>query len=294
MAGKLSYQKSFSNMTNAIKIAAAASLVTPSVAENGAHLRDLMTQAREGGARLIHFPEGALSGYVKAQIFDWAAVDWRLLRAELDEMAAHARRLGLWTVLGCNHRLTPPNRPHNSLYVISDDGALVGRYDKRLCSNAEISDWYSPGFEPLVFDIDGFRFGAVLCIEIFFPDLFAEYERLGADCVLFSTYTASLAMTIAARGHAAVNNYWISLATTTQSKYDVASIIGPDGEFLAQSSSHGDSGLTFGALSRMDPRYDVPLNKARPWRAMAKQGDIYRARRVDDPHSRDRLTFLAP
>lgn len=29
------------------------------------------------------------------------------------------------------HPLTPPNRPHNSLYVVNDKGRLVTRYDKR-------------------------------------------------------------------------------------------------------------------------------------------------------------------
>ena len=135
-------------MIDSIKIAAASTRVSQDVRENGRHLRELMTQASEAGARLIHFPEGALSGYVKAQILDWKQVDWCALRAELDATADHARQLHLWTVFGCNHRLTPPNRPHNSLYVVSDEGALIGRYDKRFCSNTEINDWYRRVLRP--------------------------------------------------------------------------------------------------------------------------------------------------
>lgn len=281
-------------MIDSIKIAAASTRVSQDVRENGRHLRELMTQASEAGARLIHFPEGALSGYVKAQILDWKQVDWCALRAELDATADHARQLHLWTVFGCNHRLTPPNRPHNSLYVVSDEGALIGRYDKRFCSNTEINDWYSPGFAPLIFEVDGFKFGTILCIEIFFPELFAEYERLRVDCVLFSTSSSSPTTTNLACAHAAVNNYWLSISQWSQDDGDTAGLIGPDGKFLARSSADGSASMALGALNRADPSYDIPLNKARPWRAKAKQGEIYEARRVNDPQSRERTSFLIP
>src|SRR5208283_2672557 len=43
-------------------------------------------------------------------------------RDELAATVALAGELRLWTVLGSIHRLTPPHRPHNSLYVISNRG----------------------------------------------------------------------------------------------------------------------------------------------------------------------------
>jgi hypothetical protein len=41
-------------------------------------------------------------------------------------------------------------------------------------------------------------------------------------------------------------------------------------------------------LDRTDPDLDVALNKARPWRATARAGDIYATRRVTDARSLDR------
>jgi predicted amidohydrolase len=29
----------------------------------------------------------------------------------------------------------------------------------------------------VVFDVDGYRFGCVICVEINFPHLFSQYER---------------------------------------------------------------------------------------------------------------------
>jgi predicted amidohydrolase len=38
-----------------------------------------------------------------------------------------------------------PRRPHLSLYVISDQGAVVTRYDERMLSNTKVSHMYTPG-----------------------------------------------------------------------------------------------------------------------------------------------------
>ena len=81
----------------------------------------------------------------------------------------------------------PPHRPHNSLYVVSDRGELVTRYDERLLSNTKISFMYSPGKIPVTFEVDGVRFGCALGMEAHYPEIFIEYERLDVDCVLFST-----------------------------------------------------------------------------------------------------------
>ena len=96
-------------------IAVAQALITPNVENNRDHIRALMERAAEAGARVVHFPEGALSGYVKSEVKAWEDVDWNALDHELAAIALHAGRLGVWLVLGCNHRLAAPLWPHNSL-----------------------------------------------------------------------------------------------------------------------------------------------------------------------------------
>src|SRR6185436_10664591 len=98
-----------------LTIATAQSYISTDVRENGQEVRRLMRQAREGGAAIIHFPEGALSGYSKSQIKNWDDVDWDTLLCEKRLVADYARQLELCVVVGCNHRLTPPHRPQNSL-----------------------------------------------------------------------------------------------------------------------------------------------------------------------------------
>ncbi|GAA1563904.1 carbon-nitrogen hydrolase family protein [Kribbella sancticallisti] len=270
-----------------IRIAVAQPTITKDAKENGATVRKLMREAATGKARLIQFPEGQLSGYPKEQLQDWSEVDWPVVRDELEKIKKLAARLRLWVVLGSAHPLTPPNRPHNSLYVISDAGEIVDRYDKRFCSNTEITQFFSPGFEPIVFDVDGYRFGCVLCVEVSFPHLFAEYERLGVECLLLSAYPVDSTLELKARAHAAINCYWISLSLPAQTTHLMASgVIAPDGTYAATvaPSAH----LTLTTIDRDTPTYDIPLNKARPWRSTALKQTIYTTRRVADPRSTNR------
>ncbi|GLH77876.1 hypothetical protein SSBR45G_27840 [Bradyrhizobium sp. SSBR45G] len=250
-----------------LSIAAASSVIDANVRANGMHVRALMTKAAALGVRLVQFPEGALSGYVNAEIHDWDAVDWRTLQAELELTAAHAARLGIWVVVGANHQRTPPLWPHNALYVISDRGAVVGRYDKRVISHSEAMHWYTSGTEPLVFEVDGFRFGCALCIEIHFPELFMEYARLGVDAVLFSAYADDPIFDVAARAHAAMNNVWFSVSTPASCRSSLpCSLIGPDGFPFGRPTAEAD--LVHGVLDAA--KYEIALTKARPWRAKVR------------------------
>ncbi|GAA0935776.1 carbon-nitrogen hydrolase family protein [Kribbella koreensis] len=268
-----------------IRIAVAEPMITKDPAENGAKVRELMKVAAGHKARLIQFPEGQLSGFPNEQFQDWSEVDWPLVRDELDKIQKLAARLKLWVVLGSAHPLTPPNRPHNSLYVISDQGRIVDRYDKRYCSNTELTRYFSPGFEPIVFDVDGYRFGCALCVEVNFPALFSHYERLGVECLLLSAYPADAIFEVKARAHAAINNYWIAMSLPAQTADLMPSgLIAPDGTYVATVTPPAE--LTIATIDRDDPTYEIPLTKLRPWRALARKGDIYSARRVvGDPRS---------
>jgi predicted amidohydrolase len=272
-----------------IVLATAPSLITPDVRANGAHIREMMGQARTEGARIIHFPEGALSGYAKNEVLAWQDVDWEYIRSEISLIAEAAKALGLWVVLGCNHQLNTPNLPHNSLYVISDKGELVDRYDKRLCSHTEINGWYSPGTSPVVIEVDGYRFGLALCIEVQFPELFMEYGRLGADAVLLSAYAREPIFHVLAQAYAAANNLWISVSTPAQCATGLpVAVFAPDGSLAAKAASASAPAIIKTVLDRDDEKYDVALKKARPWRALAREGGIYCKRMVEDERSRNR------
>ena len=257
---------------------------------NGQAARQLMRAAAHQGARLIVFPEGHLSGYAKEQIRDWDDVDWTLVREELQQTSDLPRDLGLWTVMGSAHPLTAPTWPHNSMYVISDQGRIVDRYDKRICSHTEASHWYTPGSQPTVFDVDGYRFGVATCVEINFPHLFTEYADLGVDCLLLPTYPVDAIFRTKALALAAINSYWIAVCSVAQRQDLFASeLIAPDGSSVGIVD---DERLPLVAdLDRDDPAFKVSLKFARPWRALAREAASHGDHTpIDDPRSLDRTT----
>ncbi|WP_426228200.1 carbon-nitrogen hydrolase family protein [Pararhizobium sp. DWP3-4] len=270
----------------------AQTVVSADIAANGAAIRVMIVNAAEKGARIVGFCEGALSGYSKFQIgspAEWEGFDWAAQEAALRSIAALCGELGIFAVVGGAHRLPAGHPPHNSVYVLSDSGSLLTRYDKRFLSNSELGGWYTPGALPIIVEVDGFRLGCAICIESQFPEIFSDYERMGVDGVIFSSYGLPSYFQIALRAHAGLNCLWIGAATPAQKAgKGPAGIIGPDGEWMAQCAPTPEPGLVVADLDRTDPTYDIPLQKGRPWRVRARQGDIYRDQMIDDPRSHTR------
>ncbi len=276
-----------------ITIATAQSFISKDVRENGVEIRKLMTQAHKQGARLVNFPEGAMSGYVdkKAQILDWADVDWAALREELELTCKLAKELKLWVALGCNHQLTAPNKPHNSIYIISDEGKIHTRYDKQWCSNNETLNWYTPGKHLTTFEVDGWKFGCAICVEIQFPELFLTYGAEQIDCLLYSVYRDDSMFGIQAQAYAACNNFWFSLSSAQQASSSLPSkMIGPSGQ-IQTSCEPNESTLCISTLDMSDENYHVALNHARPWRAIARQSDFYNSGNITDERSSNKNSF---
>jgi predicted amidohydrolase len=233
---------------------------------SGEEVRGLMRQAAKAGARLVHFPEGALcfpSKWVMSELgpdeigpSDWSKADWPVLQSELDRTAALARELGIWTVIPSVHQLAE-ERPHNSMYVVSDQGKVVARYDERTLSTTKINWMYTPGTEPVTFEVDGYRFGLALGLDVLFPELFTEYDRLGVDGVLVSYASNGVSRNehigIQARGTAANNTCWISLAVTANPTAGLASgVTDPRGEWAVQAPDDGTPAVAVTELQRAD------------------------------------------
>jgi predicted amidohydrolase len=280
--------------TDPIRIAV-AQLDTPSdpsaaaMHRAGRDIRQLMSAAREQGARLIHFCEGAICTPDKRIMSsnpdavaeaDWTRFDWAAQQAELRSIAEHAASLKLWTIVGAVHRLTPPHRPHNSLYVIDDHGRVVTRYDERMLSNTKVSYMYTPGTSPVTFDVEGVRFGCALGMESVYPELFLEYERADVHCVLLSTHGPGASFALQAQGHASSNSYWISYATRAADAHLAPSgIVGPDGAWSARCAATDAAAVAFADIDREHE------NLARPWRRTARAGIYAATAATEDPRT---------
>jgi len=235
--------------------------------ESGAEVRRLMKQAADAGARLVHFTEGAICfpnkrvmselGPDEIGASDWRKAQWTVLKEELDRIAALSGELGMWTVIPSVHQLPAPNRPHNSMYVVSDQGKVVARYDERTLSTTKITWMYTPGKQPVTFEVSGYRFGLALGLDVLFPELFTEYDQLDVDAVLVSYSTSGSSgnetVQTKARGCASTNTYWISLAVPANPVAGVESgIIDPLGNWAVKGPADSTPAIAVTDLHRFD------------------------------------------
>ena len=216
---------------------------------------------------------------------DWSCFDWATQRDQLERIAEHASQLKLWTVIGAVHQLSASHRPHNSLYVIDERGALITRYDERMLSTTKLSFMYTPGRSPVAFDIDGVRFGCTLGMETQYPELFAEYERADVHCVLTSTMDNGVTFALQARAHASTNSYWVSYATTSADAASApAGLADPSGAWAARCPTDNVAAIVTADIGR------EPEPFARSWRRADRSGRYADAVIDGDPRA-DRTTL---
>ena len=170
--------------------------VSSDIGGNLRHVARQLRLAKRRGADVAHFPEGALSGYAGSDFDTFHGFDWAVLHSALERVLELAAALRMWVVLGSAHRLTGDNKPHNSVYIVGDDGELVDRYDKRFLagdadgSTGELAH-YSPGDHASTWEINGVRCGALICYEYRYPELHRAYCRDGVQLLFHSFHAAN-------------------------------------------------------------------------------------------------------
>ena len=266
----------------------------------------IVAQIREAaglGARVAHFPEAALTGYAGVDLPDFSRLDWEKLHRATEEICREAARHKIWVLLGSAHRLSGDRKPHNSLYVISDQGRIVERYDKRFCTGGGPADvstdlaHYTPGDHAAVFEIDGYRCGALICYDYRFPELYRDLKSRGVEVLFQSFHNARrdhqtfrrrniwkhvVPATMVA--HAATNYFWISAVNST-AKYSMWSsfAVQPDGRIAGRLEVHVPGVL----VVDVDPSLKL-WDASGPWRERAMQGRLHSGELADDPRSQDR------
>jgi hypothetical protein len=134
----------------------------PVSADIDANFRWIARQATEAagrGAKVAHFPEGALSGYAGIDFASFEGFDWESLRRASDQLLDIARSQGIWLVVGSAHRLSENRKPHNSVRVIDEGGEIVDRYDKG--EGFHRLAWWTEDFDGLMRNADAARWPVV-------------------------------------------------------------------------------------------------------------------------------------
>jgi predicted amidohydrolase len=137
-------------------------------------------QAARAGARIVCFPEAYVPGY------PWpgrnrASVDAAFLEQAHARIARAAAASGVGVVLGTERFVDV--KPRLTVLVIQPNGERAGFQDKVQLDPSEDLP-YEPGNERQLFEIDGLRFGVVICHEGFrYPETVRWAARRGAKLV---------------------------------------------------------------------------------------------------------------
>ena len=121
---------------------------------------------------------------------------------------------------------------YNSAVLVDREGRLVGYYDKMFPTIPEMESGVLPGQGAVVFDTDFGRIGALICFDLNFKELLAEYKKQGAEllCFLSAFRGGAMVPAIAAR-----NQCFIASAVP----HENGVIVDPLGRVRAESSQYG-------------------------------------------------------
>ena len=88
-----------------MRVATSQTLIVADPFQNAREIERHLRTAKQDAADLVHFPEGALSGYAKRELqSDWTKFDWDGYGKSLSALGAVCRELQLWAVIGGVHR----------------------------------------------------------------------------------------------------------------------------------------------------------------------------------------------
>ncbi len=220
-------------MREALTIAVAQPLcVSHDVAVNAlAHAATV----RAAGTRVVVFPELSLTGY-ELDAPTITAADPRVV--PIVEACAET---GSWALVGAP---VPgeAGRSHIATIGVSGRGALV-LYRKIWLGTVE-AERFTPGGDPAVLDVDGWRLGLAICKDTGIPQHAADTAALGIDVYVAGVLESAedaVRQDERARRVATGHQVWVAVASfagSTGGGYSQAAgrsaIWGPDGVLVAQ------------------------------------------------------------
>jgi predicted amidohydrolase len=223
-------------------------------------VRVQLRTAAAAGARLIIFPECAMTGYC----FDSKDEAWPHAEAipgpSTDVLTSDCREIGVWAVVGTLETASD-RRLFNSAVLIGPNG-VAAAYRKIHLPFLGVDRFTTPGDQPFaVHDLGGLRIGMSICYDASFPESSRVLMLEGADVVVLPTNWPTGALpTIKylVQARALENNVYLAAANRIGSERGFhfigrSRIIDCTGELLAESScEHAD--ILYAELDPERPR----------------------------------------
>jgi predicted amidohydrolase len=165
-----------------LRIAVAQPLVhVGDVPQNLKNMEPLVAEAARRGARLVVFSECGLTGYDLKGLGAKAALT--LAAPELDEVGALAKKHSMTIITGLYERLG--DKLYNTAIVLDSDGQRVVQRKHRILGLERKACPVTPSERArTLFEVDGFRFGLLICSDAGIPGIYDELAAAKCDGVI--------------------------------------------------------------------------------------------------------------
>jgi len=238
-----------------MKVAIASPPFPKSIEDGLHHVEKLVKEAAAQQAEIICFPESYIPGYPVAEYKVDASSPIKL-QAALDAVRRIASENNIAIIIPMDWYSS--EGPLNLAHVISNTGELLGFQAKTQLDPTEDNVWI-PGTERNIFEVNGVKFGIVICHEGFrYPELTRWAARRGAKIVFHPHFAGSDIQGVEltewgnkdnpyyekAMMMRALENtiYFASSNYATRFPESASSLIGPDGQCLAH-QPYGEPGV---------------------------------------------------
>lgn len=142
-------------------------------------------EAAAGGAKLVVFPEAALTGYCFETFEEAQKYAQAVPGPATERMSAVCRELGVFVVFGMVEGFE--GRIYNAAVVVGPEG-LVGKYRKIHLPFLGLDRFVTPGeCEPVVYDVAGLKIGVNICYDGSFPEPSRLLAIQGVDLIVLPT-----------------------------------------------------------------------------------------------------------
>lgn len=171
-----------------MKVAVASPPFPKSINDGIFWVEKLVKEAAEQEAEIICFPESYLPGY-RLEEFEVEEHSPEKQKAALHEVCAIAKEYAIAIILPMDW--DHPEGILNVAYVISNEGEVIGYQTKNQLDPSE-DTMFIPGNKRSVFEVNGVKFGIVICHEGFrYPEATRWAARRGAKIVFHPHCTGS-------------------------------------------------------------------------------------------------------
>lgn len=215
--------------------------------KNLARMEEALGEATRQGARLVVFPECALSGYCFENLAEARAHAEPLPGRSVNHLAQACRKLDVFAVMGLLEQ--DGDRTFNAAALVGPEG-LIGSYRKIHLPYLGVDRFTTPGDRPFgVWPTGEIKVGMNICYDGAFPEAARAMALDGADLIVLPTNWppgAECTAEFVINARAMENHvYYMAVNRVGEERgfrfIGQSKICGPSGNVLAQASSEDET-----------------------------------------------------